>query len=152
MRLHELERQYDIHFEGHSVIGGFIHRGSRIGALAGRYVFGELSRLFNFPSGPHNFGKLLSLSEQPAQGGLHRIFELQGFHEAMEELGLTDPEQEPRPFPPTPAVLGIGQDASDTTASGLLGGAEREGSRRCPTPGTEPLRLGYASAFRLTVR
>lgn len=66
MRLHELERQYDIHLEGHSVIGGFIYRGSRIGALAGRYVFGELSRLFNFPSGPHNFGKLLSLSEQPA--------------------------------------------------------------------------------------
>jgi glucose/arabinose dehydrogenase len=110
--LQEPIAQYDTHFEGHSVIGGFTYRGSRIPALRGRYVFGEFSRLFNFPSGPHNFGRLLSLSEQPAQGGLHRIFELQGFHEAMEELGLTDPEQEPGPFPQTLAVLGIGQDTS----------------------------------------
>jgi glucose/arabinose dehydrogenase len=103
--------QYDIHFEGHSVIGGFVYRGEDIPQLTGRYVFGEFSRLFNFPSGPHNFGRLLYLSRQPLGNGLHRIFDSDGFEEAAERLGLSDPSAEPGPFPQTLAVLGMGSDA-----------------------------------------
>ena len=56
--------QYDTHGEGHSVIGGFVYHGSRIPQLKDRYVFGEFSRVFNFPSGPHNFGRLLYLAQK----------------------------------------------------------------------------------------
>ena len=102
--------QYDIHFEGHSVIGGFVYRGDAIPQLAGRYVAGEFSRLFNFPSGPHNFGRLLYLSRQPQGDGLHRIFDSKGLEEAAESLGLSDPSAEPGPYPQTLAVLGMGSD------------------------------------------
>jgi glucose/arabinose dehydrogenase len=104
--------QYDLHFEGHSVIGGFVYRGAAVPQLTGRYVFGEFSRLFNFPSGPHNFGRLLYLSRQPLGNGLHRIFEAKGFEEAAERLGLSDPAPEPGPYPQTLAVLGMGSDAA----------------------------------------
>ena len=104
--------QYDTHGEGHSVIGGFVYRGSRIPQLSGRYVFGEFSRLFNFPSGPHNFGRLLYLQREPSRDGLRRIHEFKGLVEAIEQLGLADEDAEPGPFPQTLAVLGIGQDAS----------------------------------------
>jgi len=33
--------QYDTHTDGHSVIGGFVYRGSEIPELVGRYVFGD---------------------------------------------------------------------------------------------------------------
>ena len=56
--------QYDTHGEGHSVIGGFVYHGDRIPQLKGRYVFGEFSRVFNFPSGPHNYGRLLYLAQK----------------------------------------------------------------------------------------
>ncbi len=104
--------QYDIHFEGHSAIGGFVYRGSRIPQLRGRYVLGEFSRLFNLPSGPHNFGRLLYLQRKPSRDGLFRIHEFRGFAEAMAELGLAEGDAEPGPFPQTLAVLGMGEDAS----------------------------------------
>lgn len=96
--------QYDTHHEGHSVIGGFIYRGSRIPQLRGRYVFAEFSRIFNFPSGPNDFGRVLYLSREPLGGGLHRIFEFK--HDFR--LGPEDPDP---PYRQTLAILGMGQDA-----------------------------------------
>jgi glucose/arabinose dehydrogenase len=105
--------QYDTHGEGHSVIGGFVYHGSRFPALRDRYVFGEFSRLFNFPAGPNNYGRLLFLAQKlHAKTKLFNIQELNGFAEAAEALGLTDPAQPPAAFPQTLAVLGMGQDAS----------------------------------------
>jgi len=105
--------QYDTHGEGHSVIGGFVYHGSRFPALRGRYVFGEFSRLFNFPAGPNNFGRLLYLAQKHTRlGKLHNIQELSDFPEAIAALGLNDPNQPPAFFPQTLAVLGMGQDAS----------------------------------------
>jgi glucose/arabinose dehydrogenase len=105
--------QYDTHFEGHSVIGGFVYHGSTFPALRDRYVFGEFSRLFNFPAGPNNYGRLLYLAQKPhAKAKLFNIQELNGFAEAAEGLGITDPSQPPAAFPQTLAVLGIGQDAT----------------------------------------
>ena len=43
--------QYDTHREGHSVITGFVYRGERLHDLKGRFIFGDFSRLFNFPAG-----------------------------------------------------------------------------------------------------
>ena len=104
--------QYDTHFEGHSVIGGFVYRGGRIPPLRGQYVFGEFSRLFRFPSGPNNFGRLLYLAqEKTSKGKLLNIQEFTGFPEAIAELGLSTGAPTD-PFPHTLAVLGIGQDAS----------------------------------------
>jgi len=103
--------QYDTHHEGHSVIGGFVYRGSRIPQLQGRYVFGEFSRLFKFPSGPNNFGRLLYLEQKKTtQDKLLNIQEFTGFREALAALGLIVPTNDC--FPNTLAVLGMGQDAS----------------------------------------
>jgi glucose/arabinose dehydrogenase len=105
--------QYDTHLEGHSVIGGFVYGGTGFPALRGRYVFAEFSRLFNFPAGPNNYGRLLYLAQKPhANAKLFNIQELNGFHEAAEALGLTEPTQPPAAFEQTLAVLGMGQDAS----------------------------------------
>jgi glucose/arabinose dehydrogenase len=103
--------QYDTHHEGHSVIGGFVYRGNRIPQLDGHYVFGEWSRLFNFPAGPNNYGRILYLSEEPRRG-LHEVIETRGFPEAAQRLGLTNPNQPPAYFPQTLSVLGMAQDAS----------------------------------------
>jgi glucose/arabinose dehydrogenase len=86
--------QYDTHHEGHSVIGGFVYRGSRIPELAGRYLFGDFSRLFKFPSGPHDYGRLFHV--QPLAEGLAPIREFQ----------IADGNQL------TIALLGWGQDAA----------------------------------------
>lgn len=110
--------QYDTHHEGHSVIGGFVYRGDMIPQLSGRYVFGEFSRLFNFPFGPDNFGRLLYLQQKVTEterlgteaDRLLGIKEFTGFAEAVSQLLGTDPTTEP--FPETIAVLGMGQDAS----------------------------------------
>lgn len=103
--------QYDTHHEGHSVIGGFVYRGTQIPQLAGRYVFGEFSRLFSFPFGPDNFGRLLYIQQKKTDTDrLLKIQEFTGFAEAVAALGLgTDPTRQP--FPETIAVLGMGQDA-----------------------------------------
>jgi glucose/arabinose dehydrogenase len=107
--------QYDTHREGHSVIGGFVYRGTRIPALSGRYVFGEFSVVFRFPSGPHNFGRLFYIEGgTPPPGELHDIKEFKDFDEAIAAVGLSQgsPACAAGVAPPTLAVLGMGQDAN----------------------------------------
>lgn len=107
--------QYDIHREGHSVIGGFVYRGTRIPALTGRYVFGEFSFVFRFPSGPHNYGRLFYIEGgAPPPGTLREIREFEDFDEAIAAIGLSEggPACAAGVAPPTLAVLGIGQDAN----------------------------------------
>ena len=106
--------QYDTHHEGHSVIGGFVYRGERLPQLKGRYVFGEFSRVFNFPSGPHNYGRLLYLQQKKApESALMNVQELKGFADAIASLGLsTGPAACSGRFPPTLAVLGMGEDSA----------------------------------------
>jgi len=105
--------QYDTHGEGHSVIGGFVYHGNRIPQLKGRYVFGEFSRVFNFPSGPHNFGRLLYLAQKHTdKEKLLNIKEFNGFSDAIAAIGLSvGPAACDGEVPPTLAVLGMGQDA-----------------------------------------
>jgi glucose/arabinose dehydrogenase len=102
--------QYDTHHEGHSVITGFVYRGNRLRDLRGHFVFAEFSRIFNAPSGPSNFGRILYLSDRDRHG-LHQVIETRGFPEAARRLGLTDPNRPPAGFPQTLAVLGMAQDA-----------------------------------------
>jgi glucose/arabinose dehydrogenase len=104
--------QYDTHGEGHSVIGGFVYHGSRIPQLKGHYVFGEFSRVFNFPGGPHNSGRLFSLAQKQPKDKLLNIKEFNGLGDAIAALGLAQgPEVCEGDFPRTLAVLGFGQDA-----------------------------------------
>ena len=87
--------QYDTHHEGHSVVAGFVYRGRTLHGLYGRFIFGEFSTIFNFPTGPHDYGRLLHINGDPSQHGLRAISE---FHiVGGNSLGL--------------AVLGMGQDA-----------------------------------------
>ena len=37
--------------QGEAIVGGFVYRGSRVPALAGKYVFGDYSRVFGKPEG-----------------------------------------------------------------------------------------------------
>jgi glucose/arabinose dehydrogenase len=106
--------QYDTHGEGHSVIGGFVYHGELFPQLRGRYIFGEFSRVFNFPGGPHNFGRLLYLQQKNTTGGkLLNIQEFQRFAANMAALGLSVGSAAcDGLFPPTLAVLGMGQDAA----------------------------------------
>ena len=98
--------QYDTHHEGHAVVGGFVYQGSMIPRLAGRYVFGDFARVFRFPSGPNDSGRLFVLQKNPMTG-LRKISELhfpgQGGlglqnQQGTEGIGL--------------AVLGFGRDAA----------------------------------------
>jgi glucose/arabinose dehydrogenase len=92
--------QYDTHHEGHSAVGGFVYRGSQLPELRGRYIFGDFARVFKFPSGPHDYGRLFHIQGHPPgddhDGGLRRIreFHIQGGN----AISL--------------AVLGFGQDAA----------------------------------------
>jgi glucose/arabinose dehydrogenase len=106
--------QYDTHHEGHSVIGGFIYHGSRFRQLRDRYVFGEYSRLFGFPEGPDDHGRLLYFKplKRSQEPKLRKIHEFRGFARAIAALGLTAPPHGPEEFPQTMAVLGMAQDAS----------------------------------------
>lgn len=106
--------QYDTHGEGHSVIGGFVYHGSRLPQLRDRYVFGEFSRVFNFPTGPHNFGRLLYLAQKHVSTGkLANVKEFNGFADAIANLGLdVGPPACNGEVPPTLAVLGMGQDSA----------------------------------------
>jgi len=99
--------QYDTHHEGHSVIGGFVYRGSKFPQLAGRYVFGDFARLFRFPAGPNDSGRLFYLTQKNTKPGLRQINELyvpgqpppgQQQRAGTEGIGL--------------ALLGFGQDAA----------------------------------------
>jgi glucose/arabinose dehydrogenase len=105
--------QYDTHGEGHSVIAGFVYRGTRIPHLSGHYVFGEFSRVFNFPSGPHNYGRLLFVSPKDAsRDQLLLVKEFNDFAGAIADVGLSvGPAECEGEVPPTLAVLGMGQDS-----------------------------------------
>jgi glucose/arabinose dehydrogenase len=87
--------QYDTHQEGHSVILGSVYRGDALHGLRGRLVFGDFSRLFNFPSGPHNYGRLFHINAESRSGRLRNIFE---FHITPSNA-------------PNLAVLGFGEDS-----------------------------------------
>jgi hypothetical protein len=89
------------------VIGGFVYRGSNFPQLAGRYVFGDFARLFRFPAGPNDSGRLFFLTQQNTKAGLRQINELyvpgqpppgQQQRASTEGIGL--------------ALLGFGQDAA----------------------------------------
>jgi glucose/arabinose dehydrogenase len=96
--------QYDIHREGHSVIGGFVYHGHRVQALHNKYVFADFSLLFKFPTGPHDYGRLFTMNARGHEDrndgrgrhGLRRISELMVVPGGAISL----------------AVLGIGQDAA----------------------------------------
>ena len=105
--------EFDTHHEGHSVIGGFVYRGSAFPEMKGRYVFGEWSRLFAFPMGPDNYGRLFYLPAQSlSNGGAPlKIEEFKGFAEAAAALGLTEPARETKGYKQSISVLGMGQDA-----------------------------------------
>lgn len=89
--------QYDTHHEGHSVIGGFVYHGSLLPELHGRYIFGDFSRLFKFPSGPHDYGRLFHI--RPPGGRNRALARIREFHiQGGNALGL--------------GVLGFGQDSA----------------------------------------
>ena len=99
--------QYDTHHEGHSVIGGFVYRGARFPQLQARYVFGDFARLFRFPAGPNDSGRLFWLTQKNPKSGLSQIQELyannpippgQQNQNGTEGIGL--------------ALLGFGRDAA----------------------------------------
>ncbi len=95
------------------MIGGFVYRGDRLKGLEGRYLFGDFSVLFKFPSGPHDYGRLFHLN--PSHGrGLRRIREFQIARGNAVSL----------------AVLGFGQDADGEVylveLDGAGGGATHE--------------------------
>jgi glucose/arabinose dehydrogenase len=106
--------QFDTHHEGHSVIGGFVYHGNAaVGALKDRYVFAEWSRLFAFPSGPDNFGRLFYLNKKdPNSGELVKINEVKNFAEECAALGLTDPSAPEKAFDQSLSVLGFAQDSA----------------------------------------
>jgi hypothetical protein len=88
--------QYDTHHEGHSVIGGFVYHGSRLAEVMGRYIFGDFSLLFKFPSGPHDYGRLFHLAPDGEQ--VNNLAAISQFHIAGgNSIAL--------------ALLGFGQDA-----------------------------------------
>ena len=77
--------EYDTHNEGHSVIGGYVYRGTRIPQLRGRYVFGDFSRAFVNRIGTD--GRLFYLVEKPfAERPLLQIAEFRLVD--REKLGL----------------------------------------------------------------
>jgi hypothetical protein len=89
--------QYDTHREGHSVIGGHVYHGRDVNALRGKYVFGDFSLLFKFPTGPHDYGRLFAMSAGGHhRSGLRRISELMLVPGGAVSL----------------AVLGMGEDAA----------------------------------------
>jgi Glucose / Sorbosone dehydrogenase len=119
--------QYDTHHEGHSVIAGFVYRGSKIPDLAGRYVFGDFSRLFKFPAGPHDYGRLFHIPGGGGQG-LRRIRE---FHIIPSNaINL--------------ALLGFGQDAAgEVYAMGNVSGLP------FPSDGEPPMPIPNGVVVRL---
>ncbi len=77
------------------MIGGFVYRGQRMRALQGHYIFGDYSRLFKFPNGPHDYGRLFHFSANSSSGHLR----------AIREFFITPSNA------PNLAVLGFGEDA-----------------------------------------
>jgi glucose/arabinose dehydrogenase len=103
--------QYDTDTEGVSVIGGFVYHGSKFPQLKDRYVFGDFTRIFQFPNGPDNYGRLFYLQEKGfTKKGLRTIKEFKGLPEEAARLGLTDPARPAAEFPQSIPVQGWGQD------------------------------------------
>jgi glucose/arabinose dehydrogenase len=102
--------QYDTHHEGHSVIGGYVYHGQGIKKLRNKYVFADFSLLFKFPTGPHDYGRLLTFTPGGGQDGRDLIELLtnprggQGLRRINELLVIPGGSV-------SLAVLGIGQDA-----------------------------------------
>jgi glucose/arabinose dehydrogenase len=119
--------QYDTHHEGHSVMGGFVYHGRGIPDLRGKYVFGDFSVLFKFPTGPHDYGRLFFIDPDGKDGkdGKDRLRKISQLHvlpggalslallgwgqDARGELyvlgnisGLPFPNPDPDLGPPTP--------------------------------------------------
>ena len=88
--------QYDTHLEGHSVILGFVYWGNDLPDLQGDLVFGDFSRIFNFPGGPHDYGRLFHAHVGSQSTELRPVRE---FHITPSNA-------------PNLAVLGFGQDAA----------------------------------------
>ena len=100
--------QYDTHHEGHSVIGGYVYRGAAMPGLRGRYVFGDFSRVFRFPSGPNDRGRLFVLPQK--QGT--KLRQINEFHFAGDSgLGLADKDGTEGTALGL-SLLGIGRDAA----------------------------------------
>ena len=99
--------QYDTHREGHSVVAGFVYRGDDVKAMRGQFVFADFALLFKFPTGPHDYGRLLTMSAQGHSGKLRSIGELMVVPGGAISL----------------AVLGMGQDAKgELYVSGNISG------------------------------
>jgi glucose/arabinose dehydrogenase len=101
--------QYDTHHEGHSVIGGYVYRGARMPGLAGRYVFGDFSRFFRFPSGPNDGGRVFVLRQKRDAKGLRKIDEL---HFAGDGGLGVDNREGTEGEALALSLLGIGRDAA----------------------------------------
>jgi glucose/arabinose dehydrogenase len=126
--------QFDTRTEGFSVIGGFVYRGKRFKELRGKYVFGDYSRIFSFPNGPDNYGRLLYLEETNLEvPGLKTIKEFKNVAEEAARLNLTDPTRPPAPFAQTLSLMGWGEDnRGNIFALGSRSGRvfDLEGNRR----------------------
>ena len=90
--------EYDTHTDGHSVIGGFVYRGSEIEQLAGRYVFGEFARRISFGFGVFTGARLFYLNKTDVVRNNVKTSKIQEFKiVGQDSLEL--------------AILGFGQDA-----------------------------------------
>jgi glucose/arabinose dehydrogenase len=105
--------QYDTDTEGVSVIAGFVYHGAAFTALQDRFVLGDFTRIFNFPNGPDNYGRLFYIQQKAlANGPLLDIKEFQGVAAEMTRLGLTDPNRPPAAFAQSLALMGWAQDTA----------------------------------------
>jgi glucose/arabinose dehydrogenase len=104
--------QYDTDTEGVSIIAGFVYHGTKFPEIKDRFVLGDFTRIFQFPSGPDNYGRLFYLQEKNLDPGLHTIKEFQGLAAEAARLGLTDPGRPPAEFAQSIAVQGWGQDSN----------------------------------------
>ncbi len=98
--------EYGTHRDGHSVIGGFVYRGTEIPGLMGRYVFGDFAQTIIFGEGIFTNARLFALNKQNvvADGFIKKskIVEL------VEKVG----KKKVVPIELDLAILGFGQDAS----------------------------------------
>jgi len=93
--------EYDTHLDGHSVMGGFVYRGTDIRPLIGRYVFGDFAKVFVFtfndPEQSAFNDPTIKLSVTPG-----RLFYLDATNTIREFSGSG----------PTQTVLGMAKDAN----------------------------------------
>lgn len=90
--------EYDTHTDGHSVIGGFVYRGSEIKQIVGRYVFGDYAESIDFRGGVFTAGRLLYLNKKDVVRNNIKTSKIQEFKiVGQDSLDI--------------AILGFGQDA-----------------------------------------